>query len=155
MRRGLHVAMEEKGIRILCHEVFSKIERRRRRAADRAQLRPAKTLAADQVLLALGRGSQHRRARARGGRRQDRPQGRDPGRRVFSRTNVESIYAVGDVTDRVQLTPVAIHEAMCLIDTLYQDRPTSPDHDMIATAVFSQPEIGTVGAVGRRSFDAL
>jgi glutathione reductase (NADPH) len=44
-----------------------------------------------------------------------------------------------------ELTPVAIHEAMCLIDTLYRDRPTSPDHDMIATAVFSQPEIGTVG----------
>ena len=63
----------------------------------------------------------------------------------YSRTNVESIYAVGDVTDRVQLTPVAIHEAMCLIDTLYHDRPTSPDHELIATAVFSQPEIGTVG----------
>jgi glutathione reductase (NADPH) len=63
----------------------------------------------------------------------------------FSRTNVENIYAIGDVTDRVQLTPVAIHEAMCLIETLYRDRPTSPDHDVIATAVFSQPEIGTVG----------
>ncbi|MEM1366203.1 MAG: glutathione-disulfide reductase, partial [Pseudomonadota bacterium] len=46
---------------------------------------------------------------------------------------------------RVQLTPVAIHEAMCLIETEYKDNPTSPDHDMIATAVFSQPEIGTVG----------
>jgi len=45
----------------------------------------------------------------------------------------------------VQLTPVAIHEAMCFIDTEYRGKPTTPDHDLIATAVFSQPEIGTVG----------
>ena len=57
----------------------------------------------------------------------------------------DSIYALGDVTDRVQLTPVAIHEAMCFIETEYRNNPTAPDHDVIATAVFSQPEIGTVG----------
>ena len=61
------------------------------------------------------------------------------------RTSADNIYAVGDVTNRVQLTPVAIHEAMCLVETAFRDNPTSPDHDMIATAVFSQPEIGTVG----------
>jgi glutathione reductase (NADPH) len=103
-----------------------------------------KALAVDQVMLALGRdpNTQGLGLEAAGVK---------TGRKgeilidEFSRTNVESIYAVGDVTDRVQLTPVAIHEAMCLIDTIYRDRPTSPDHDMIATAVFSQPEIGTVG----------
>ena len=63
----------------------------------------------------------------------------------YSKTNVDSIWAVGDVTDRVPLTPVAIHESMCFIETEYKDNPTSPDHEMIATAVFSQPEIGTVG----------
>ena len=63
----------------------------------------------------------------------------------YSKTNVNSIWAVGDVTDRVPLTPVAIHESMCFIETEYKDNPTSPDHEMIATAVFSQPEIGTVG----------
>jgi len=63
----------------------------------------------------------------------------------YSQTNIPSIYAIGDVTDRVQLTPVAIHEAMCLVDTLFRDKPTKPDLDKIATAVFSQPEIGTVG----------
>ena len=63
----------------------------------------------------------------------------------YSRTNVTNIYALGDVTDRVQLTPVAIHEAMCFIETEYRNNPTAPDHDVIATAVFSQPEIGTVG----------
>src|SRR5690606_24322849 len=63
----------------------------------------------------------------------------------YSRTSVRHIYALGDVTDRVQLTPVAIHEAMCFIETEFRNNPTKPDHDLIATAVFSQPEIGTVG----------
>ncbi|MEN9895209.1 MAG: glutathione-disulfide reductase, partial [Pseudomonadota bacterium] len=64
---------------------------------------------------------------------------------AFSRTTVPSIFALGDVTDRVQLTPVAIHEAMCFIESEYRGNPVSPDHDLIPTAVFSQPEIGTVG----------
>lgn len=63
----------------------------------------------------------------------------------FSQTNVESIYALGDVTDRMALTPVAIHEAMCFVDTVYRDKPRSPDYDYVPTAVFSQPPIGTVG----------
>ncbi|MDO8844382.1 glutathione-disulfide reductase [Methylicorpusculum sp.] len=60
-------------------------------------------------------------------------------------TNIPSIYALGDVTDRVNLTPVAIAEAMALINALYSDRPTPVDYDNIPTAVFSQPNIGTVG----------
>jgi glutathione reductase (NADPH) len=64
---------------------------------------------------------------------------------AWSRTNVDNIWAIGDVTNRVQLTPVAIHEAMCFVETAFRDNPIAPDHDIIATAVFSQPEIGTVG----------
>jgi glutathione reductase (NADPH) len=64
---------------------------------------------------------------------------------TFSRTSVEHIWAIGDVTDRIQLTPVAIHEAMCFVETVFNNRPTEPDYDKVATAVFSQPEIGTVG----------
>lgn len=60
-------------------------------------------------------------------------------------TNIPHIWAVGDVTGRRQLTPVAIHEAMCFIKTAFKNTPTIPDYDLIATAVFSQPEIGTVG----------
>ncbi len=63
----------------------------------------------------------------------------------YSRTSVPNIWAIGDVTNRVQLTPVAIHEAMCFVDTAFRDKPTKPDHKTIPTAVFSQPEIGTVG----------
>ena len=63
----------------------------------------------------------------------------------FSKSSIDSLYAVGDVTDRVQLTPVAIHEATAFAETVFNDKPTPVDHTLIPTAVFSQPEIGTVG----------
>lgn len=64
---------------------------------------------------------------------------------AYSKTNVDSIYAVGDVTDRVALTPVAIKEGHAFALTVFGGAPTSPEHDAIPTAVFSQPPIGTVG----------
>ncbi len=63
----------------------------------------------------------------------------------YSRSTVESIWAIGDVTDRINLTPVAIHEGMALAATLFDSRPTKPDHENVASAVFSQPQIGAVG----------
>ncbi len=60
-------------------------------------------------------------------------------------TNVPSIYAVGDVTNRVNLTPVAIREGHAFADTVFGNKPWTVDHSLIATAVFSEPEIGTVG----------
>lgn len=62
-----------------------------------------------------------------------------------SQTTVPSIYAVGDVTNRVNLTPVAIREGHAFADTVYGNKPWVVDHALIATAVFSEPEIGTVG----------
>ncbi len=64
---------------------------------------------------------------------------------AYSRTNVPSVWAIGDVTDRMNLTPVALHEGMCLVKTIFGGQPTSPIYDNIATAVFSTPPIGTVG----------
>ena len=64
---------------------------------------------------------------------------------AWSRTNVEHVYAVGDVTDRINLTPVAIREGHCFAETVFNDNPISPDHDDVPTAVFSQPAIGTCG----------
>ena len=63
----------------------------------------------------------------------------------YSRTNVDNIWAVGDVTDRVALTPVAIREGVAFVETLYKNNPLKPDHMLIPTAVFSQPSIGTTG----------
>lgn len=62
-----------------------------------------------------------------------------------SRTNVPSIYAVGDVTDRINLTPVAIREGHAFADTVFGGQPTTVDYDCVASAVFTTPEVGTVG----------
>ncbi len=63
----------------------------------------------------------------------------------YSQTGVPSVYAVGDVTDRVNLTPVAIREGMAFVETVFKGNPTPVDHDLIPTAIFTQPEMGTVG----------
>ncbi|MEM7422493.1 MAG: glutathione-disulfide reductase [Pseudomonadota bacterium] len=64
---------------------------------------------------------------------------------AWSQTNVPSIFAVGDVTDRLALTPVAIREGAAFAETVFNANPTKPDHALVPTAVFTQPEIGTVG----------
>lgn len=63
----------------------------------------------------------------------------------WSQTSVPSIYAVGDVTDRINLTPIAIREGHAFADTVFGAKPTKPDHELVASAVFTQPELGTVG----------
>ena len=63
----------------------------------------------------------------------------------YSKTSVKNIYAVGDVTNRVNLTPVAIREGACFVETVYNDNKTAFDHTEIASAVFTRPPVGTVG----------
>jgi glutathione reductase (NADPH) len=63
----------------------------------------------------------------------------------YSRTNVPSVWAIGDVTDRINLTPVALHEGICFARTVFGGQPTKPDHRDVPTAVFSTPSIGSVG----------
>ncbi|MBB3440735.1 glutathione-disulfide reductase [Rhizobium sp. BK379] len=142
LRRGLHEAMVAKGIRILCQDVMQKVTK----GEDGLVIETLKngTLNAGIVMLALGRDPNTKGL----GLEKAGVAVNERGAIIvddYSRTNVENIYALGDVTDRVQLTPVAIHEAMCFIETEYKDNPTKPDYDLIPTAVFSQPEIGTVG----------
>jgi glutathione reductase (NADPH) len=143
LRQGLHRAMSAKGIRIICEKVLEMVER----APDgrlHATLMDGETIDADEVMLAVGRlpNTENLGLEAAGVKT-------DPQHAItvdeYSRTSQPNIYAVGDVTNRVQLTPVAIHEAMCFIETVYRARPTRPDHEMIATGVFTRPEIGTVG----------
>jgi glutathione reductase (NADPH) len=64
---------------------------------------------------------------------------------AYSQTNVASIYAVGDVTNRVNLTPIAIREGHAFADTVYNAKPTTVDHATIPTAVFGHPPVGAVG----------
>jgi len=63
----------------------------------------------------------------------------------YSQTAVPSIYAIGDVTNRLQLTPMAIREGMAFVETVFGGTPTAPDHMLVPSAVFTQPEYGTVG----------
>jgi glutathione reductase (NADPH) len=63
----------------------------------------------------------------------------------FSKSNVDHIYAVGDVTNRVQLTPVAIREGQAFADTVFGNKPTAVSHDCVPSAVFSHPPIASVG----------
>ena len=63
----------------------------------------------------------------------------------YSQTAVPSIFAVGDVTDRINLTPVAIREGHAFADTVFGGRPTKADHALVASAVFTQPEMGSIG----------
>ncbi len=63
----------------------------------------------------------------------------------FSRTSADNIWAVGDVTDRINLTPVAIREGAAFAETVFHDRPTAFDHACVPTSVFSQPPVGCVG----------
>jgi glutathione reductase (NADPH) len=63
----------------------------------------------------------------------------------FSQTNVPSIFAVGDVTDRIQLTPVAIREGQAFVETVFKGNPTTVDYTSVPSAVFTQPEYGAVG----------
>jgi len=64
---------------------------------------------------------------------------------AYSRSSVDNIWAVGDVTDRINLTPVAIREGAAFAQTEFYDNPTTFDHEMVASAVFTQPQIGSVG----------
>jgi len=143
LRRLLSAEMENRGISVLCCEIFSRIEKLPSGRL-RAHLMNGEVSEADQVLLAVGRvpnveGFGLEQAKVAltktGAIRVD----------DFSKTSADHIWAIGDVTDRVQLTPVAIHEAECFVATEFRNQPTRPDYQKVATAVFSQPEIGTVG----------
>jgi len=109
-----------------------------------ATLEDGSTLAADQVLFATGRLPLTADLGLEAAGVELGPKGQIAVD-AHSRSSVPHIYAIGDCTDRLNLTPMAIHEAMAFVRTVYAGEPTAPDHANVATAVFSQPNIGTVG----------
>lgn len=142
LRQILSDTMIEKGIRIIYNTTISKVSKAD--AGYSVVLSNGETLDAGEVMLAMGRvPNTDGLGLDKAGVKLDKK-----GAVIVDTmmtTNKSHIWALGDVTDRVQLTPVAIHEAMCFIQTAFHNKPTAPDHSLIATAVFSQPEIGTVG----------
>jgi glutathione reductase (NADPH) len=142
VRHHVRVEMQERGIQfVLKHEV-SAIEKKGRVLC--ARLSDGAAHEVDQVMFATGR------------RANTANMGLEAAGVVIdgkgaiavdenSRTTVPSIYAIGDVTDRLQLTPVAIREGHAFSDSVFGNKPWSLDRTNVATAVFSEPEIGTVG----------
>ncbi len=137
-------SMIEKGIRIVTETKVDAVAEAEGDYRLNVTLSNGEVLAADQVLQAIGRVPN---TKGLGLENAGVKQAADGSIIVdeYSHTNIENIWAVGDVTNRVQLTPVAIHEAMCFLETAFKGNPVRPDHELIPTAVFSQPEIGTVG----------
>ncbi|MEP0323430.1 glutathione-disulfide reductase [Bauldia litoralis] len=142
VRQAVHAALEHRGIDVSCGTKIARIERKNDGLV--ATTTGGDELEADQVLFAIGRSPNTVGLGLEEAGVVSEPDGRIEVDR-YSRTNVENIYAVGDVTNRIQLTPIAIREGEAVADTLFGDRPTALDHADIPTAVFTQPEVGTVG----------
>ena len=142
LRDGLATAMRDRGVGLRMNTVAASIEKEG--SGFRVNLKQGDCVTADLVMAATGRLP----TTMNFGLQQMGVELGWNGHLVvdeFSKSSVDSIYAVGDVTDRMQLTPVAIHEATAFAETLFNDTPTPVDHTFTATAVFSEPEIGTVG----------
>lgn len=142
VRAALSAAMTAKGITIRSASVVESIAKTNDGLLLR--LKSGDSLACDAVLYATGRAPNTEGLGLAEAGVKLAPKGAievDP----YSRTSVESIYAVGDVTDRMNLTPVALAEAMALVRTLFENRPTAMDYQNVPTAVFSNPPVGTVG----------
>ncbi len=145
VRTHVHEALKEKGVRVITRTVIDTITPSGKDdCPHQVRLRNGMTLDADVIMMAVGR-----RPAVEGLGLEKAGVGLNDAGAIavdaFSRTNVENIWAVGDVTDRVALTPVAIREGQAFAETEFYGRPRTFDHDVIPTAVFSQPPVGTVG----------
>jgi glutathione reductase (NADPH) len=142
VRSALREELEARGVRFRFHVEVASIEKGR--GGLQVAFKQGGGLEADAVMFAIGR---HPNTAALGLDRAGIALG--PGGAIpvdaWSRTSVPHIYAVGDVTDRVALTPVAIREAHAFADTVFGRKPWSVDYEIIPTAVFSNPPVGTVG----------
>jgi glutathione reductase (NADPH) len=142
IRKTLHAGMEHRGISIQLGEELTEI--RKTSGGLIVATKSGSEMAADVVLLAVGRD----------------PNTTGVGLEAagvvvdrwgaitvdhFSRTNVPNIYAVGDVTNRLQFTPIAIREGSAFVDTVFGGKPTAVDYDNVPVAVFGNPEVGSVG----------
>ena len=142
VRAHLREQLEKRGIHVITGNIVADVEKIKNHYC--AHLSGGMAVTADQVMFALGRppnvsglgldAAGVKRAET-GGIAVDE----------YSRTSVPHIYAVGDVTNRINPTPVAIREGHAFADTVFGGKPTRVDHANVPTAVFSEPEVGVVG----------
>jgi glutathione reductase (NADPH) len=152
VRSHVRTELEMRGIEVIVGELVTAIDKHDARYA--ATLAGGRKIGADCVMFAVGRkpnianlgiGQAGIRTAPLGGIAVD----------AYSRTSVPNIYAIGDVTNRINLTPVAIREGHAFADTVFGGRPTIVDHSNVPTAVFCEPEIGAVGLNETQARDQL
>ena len=142
LRAHVHIESERAGIKLTMKTTLTKIEK-----ADtglRVTLSTGEHVETDQVLFAVGR---HPNTRGLGLERAGVQLDKYGAVVVdeYSKSTVDSVYAIGDVTNRVNLTPVAIRDGHAFADSIYNNQPTPVDHRSVPSAVFGRPPIGTVG----------
>jgi glutathione reductase (NADPH) len=152
VREHLRSEMRGRGITVNCGHIVTSIDK----SGDEfvTQLSDNSTIIADNVMFAIGRRPNVMRLgierlnvkiHEHGGIEVDE----------YSRTTTPNVYAVGDVTNRVNLTPVAIREGHAFADTVYGGKPTPVDHSNVPTAVFSEPEVGVIGLTETQAREQL
>ncbi|MGE5771653.1 MAG: glutathione-disulfide reductase [Hyphomicrobiales bacterium] len=152
VREHLRSEMRGRGITVTCGHTVTAIEK----AGDEfvTRLSDKSAVNSDKVMFAIGRRPNvmgigierlNVKIHEHGGIEVDK----------FSRTTVANIYAVGDVTNRVNLTPVAIREGHAFADTVFGGKPTPVDHSNVPTAVFSEPEVGVIGLTETQARERL
>jgi glutathione reductase (NADPH) len=146
VRVHVRAEMEKQGITILTGCTVEKVDKIDRHGKEfSTHLSNGSSIASDLVMFAIGR---HPNVSGLGLEKAGVAINRNNGGigvDAWSKTSVPNIYAIGDVTHRINLTPVAIREGHAFADTVFGKRPVQVDHSNIPTAVFSQPEVGTVG----------
>ncbi len=145
VRTFVHEGLKAAGVRVITHTVFERIEETPGKPGFKTiTLKNGDELVADQIVFAIGRNPY-----VEGLGLENAGVELDDAGAIkvddYSRTNVDHIYAVGDVTNRVNLTPVAIREGAAFAETVFGDNPTAYDHELIPSAVFTQPPVGTAG----------
>ena len=154
IRQHLHGEITKKGVNILLGSKLHEIKRRPDRAYEVSLAGVAEPVVVDAVMYATGRAANTTGlGLAEAGVELDATGGVIVDR--YCRSSVEHIYAVGDVTNRIALTPVAIREGSAVASTLFGGVPTLVDHDDVPSAVFSQPPIGTVGLTEESAVEKL
>ncbi|WP_109260774.1 glutathione-disulfide reductase [Hyphobacterium indicum] len=156
VRAHIHDELKRSGVRVMTHANITRIEEAGD-GARRVYTDTGEELTADVVIQAVGRVAHTQglgldkagvETAADGAIIVDK----------FSKTNVDNIYAVGDVTNRINLTPVAIREGAAFAATVFGDDPTAFDHADVASAVFTQPPVGVVGLTeheARKAYGAV
>jgi glutathione reductase (NADPH) len=143
VRVHVRAEMEKQGITILTGCTVDKVDKHGKEFS--THLSNGSSIASELVMFAIGR---HPNVRGLGLEKAGvaiNPNNGGIGVDAWSKTSVPNIYAIGDVTHRINLTPVAIREGHAFADTVFGKRPVQVDHSNIPTAVFCQPEVGTVG----------